>query len=82
MRTTADTIATRTDLIDELARISKDDYAISRGVSESGINAVAVFLAGSSWRDRIALMASMPADRGTDGHPAQDRRAAPPVPTR
>lgn len=30
------------------------------------MNTVAVPLAGTSWRDRLALMASMPADRGDE----------------
>ena len=44
------------------------------------MNAVAVPLAGSSWRDRLALMASMPADRGGEPelarHAVELRRAA------
>lgn len=30
------------------------------------MHTVAVLLAGSSWRDRLALMASAPADRGDE----------------
>lgn len=64
LRTTANTIATRTQLIEELKRISMQDFAFSRSESEQGIHGVAVLLAGSSWRDRIGLMASVPAERG------------------
>jgi IclR family acetate operon transcriptional repressor len=66
MRTTANTISTRTQLIHELELISEQDFAFSRGESEQGLHAVAVLLAGSSWRDRIALMATVPAERGSD----------------
>jgi len=66
MRVTQHTTATRTQLIAELEKISKVDYAISHEESEPGLNAVAVLVAGSSWRDRISLMATVPAERGTD----------------
>jgi len=66
LRATPFTIATRTRLIWELAKISQQDYAITHQESEVGINAVAVLLAGTSWRDRIAIMASVPVERGSD----------------
>jgi DNA-binding IclR family transcriptional regulator len=66
IRPTPWTLTTRTALMAQLEEISTADYAISRAESEVGINAVAVLLAGTSWRDRIAIMASVPAERGSD----------------
>ncbi|WP_405699167.1 IclR family transcriptional regulator [Streptomyces sp. NBC_01383] len=56
----------RSALLDELAEIRACGYALSRGESAPGMNTVAVPLTGSSWRDRLALMACAPADRGDD----------------
>ncbi|MET7845946.1 IclR family transcriptional regulator [Streptomyces sp. NPDC005356] len=61
---TAHTIVSRAALLDELAAVREQGYADSRGESVRGMNAVAVPLAGRSWRDRLALMAAAPADRG------------------
>ena len=66
LRLTPGTVQTRTALMQQLAEISTFDYALSHEESERGINAVAVLLAGTSWRDRIAIMASVPAERGSD----------------
>lgn len=60
------TITSRAALIDELAAVRDHGYAVSRGESVWGMHAVAVPLAGTSWRDRLALMASAPADRGDE----------------
>ncbi|MFG3136865.1 IclR family transcriptional regulator [Streptomyces sp. NPDC048211] len=67
------TIASRPDLLAELARIRDRGYALSRGESVQGMNAVAVPLTGSSRRDRLALVACAPACRGDDA--ALERRA-------
>ncbi|WP_306191452.1 MULTISPECIES: IclR family transcriptional regulator [unclassified Streptomyces] len=67
------TVTSRTALLAELARIRTLSHADSVGESVWGMNAVAVPLTGSSWRDRLALMASMPADRG--GAPERARYA-------
>ncbi|MFE3514108.1 IclR family transcriptional regulator [Streptomyces sp. NPDC059166] len=61
---TEHTLRTRTELLAELVRVRSRGHARSAGESAAGLNAVAVPLTGSSWRDRLALMASMPADRG------------------
>jgi DNA-binding IclR family transcriptional regulator len=70
---TEHTVTSRTALLTELARIRALGHADSVGESVFGMNAVAVPLTGSSWRDRLALMASMPADRG--GTPERARHA-------
>ncbi|MGA4997085.1 IclR family transcriptional regulator [Streptomyces arboris] len=60
------TLTSRTALLDELAVIRRRGYAVSRGASVPGMTTVAVALAGSSWRDRLALVAAAPADRSGD----------------
>lgn len=70
---TSHTLTSRSALLSELAGIRALGRADSHGESVSGMNAVAVPLAGNSWRDRLALMASMPADRG--GASELDRHA-------
>jgi IclR family transcriptional regulator, acetate operon repressor len=66
IRATPWTIATRSALMAELKKVAGFDHALSHQESEVGINAVAVLLAGTSWRDRIAIMASVPKERGSD----------------
>ncbi|WP_326769133.1 IclR family transcriptional regulator [Streptomyces sp. NBC_01591] len=63
---TPGTVTSRSALLAELQEIRSLGYALSRGESVRGMNTVAVPLAGSSWRDRLALMAAAPADRGDD----------------
>ncbi|MFF2407696.1 IclR family transcriptional regulator [Streptomyces sp. NPDC058092] len=63
---TPSTLTSRSALFAELDAIRSCGYALSRGESVPGLNAVAVPLAASSRRDRLALMASAPADRGDD----------------
>ncbi|MER5181251.1 IclR family transcriptional regulator [Streptomyces sp. NPDC002896] len=63
---TPHTITSRKHLLEELAWVRERGYAVSRGESVWGMHAVAVPLAGTSWRDRLALMASAPADRGDE----------------
>lgn len=70
---TSRTLVSRTALLSELAGVRALGRAESRSESVEGMNAVAVLLAGNSWRDRLALMASMPADRG--GEPELTRYA-------
>lgn len=60
------TLTSRTALLDELAAIRRRGHAVSRGASVPGMTTVAVPLAGSSWRDRLALVAAAPADRSGD----------------
>ncbi|SFX67754.1 IclR family transcriptional regulator [Streptomyces atratus] len=67
------TLASRSALLAELEEIRSRGFAVSRGESVRGMHTVAVPLAGSSRRDRLALMASAPADRGDDA--ALARRA-------
>ncbi|MGW2108504.1 IclR family transcriptional regulator domain-containing protein [Streptomyces sp. NPDC001948] len=63
---TPSTVTSRSALLAELQEIRSVGYALSRGESVRGLNTVAVPLTGSSRRDRLALMASAPADRGDD----------------
>ncbi|MFD0022583.1 IclR family transcriptional regulator [Streptomyces sp. NPDC058382] len=70
---TAHAPGSRSALLAELADIRACGYAISRGESVPGMYTVAVSLTGSGWRDRLALTACAPADRGDDA--ALERRA-------
>lgn len=63
---TPDTLTSRTALLEELSVIRRTGHAVSRGESVPGMTTVAVSLAGSSWRDRLALVAAAPADRSGD----------------
>ncbi|MFJ4965222.1 IclR family transcriptional regulator [Streptomyces sp. NPDC088729] len=63
---TPHTLTSRTALLEELAAIRRTGHAVSRGESVPGMTTVAVPLAGSSWRDRLALVAAAPADRSDD----------------
>nr|WSW65336.1 IclR family transcriptional regulator [Streptomyces sp. NBC_00995] len=70
---TPDTLASRPELLAELDRIRDRGYATGRGESVPGLHAVAVPLAGGTWRDRLALVACAPAGRGDEA--ALARRA-------
>ncbi|MEU0134059.1 IclR family transcriptional regulator [Streptomyces sp. NPDC006296] len=61
---TGRTLTSRTALLAELAGIRALARADSAGESAEGMNSVAVPLPAGSWRDRLALTASMPAGRG------------------
>lgn len=63
---TGRTLTSRAALLDELAEVRELGHAFSRGESVRGMNAVAVPLGGPGPRDRLALTASAPADRGDD----------------
>ncbi|MFD7071893.1 IclR family transcriptional regulator [Streptomyces sp. NPDC059913] len=63
----------RAALLAELDGVRARGYAVGRGEAVPGLHTVAVPLAGASRRDRLALMASVPADRGDD--PALTRLA-------
>ncbi|WP_329042057.1 IclR family transcriptional regulator [Streptomyces sp. NBC_00178] len=63
---TGRTLASRTGLLAELERTRARGRADCSGEAARGMNEVAVPLMGSSWRDRLALTASMPADRGSE----------------
>ncbi|MDI2099608.1 IclR family transcriptional regulator [Ruicaihuangia caeni] len=60
------TIRSRRELFADLERIRKRGFAITHGESEPGVNSVAVPLDGSSWRDRSALVVSVPLTRGSE----------------
>ncbi|QNE73737.1 helix-turn-helix domain-containing protein [Streptomyces finlayi] len=60
------TLTSRAALLDELAEVRELGHAVSRGESVQGMNAVAVPLGGAGPRDRLALTASAPGDRGDD----------------
>ncbi|MFI9628518.1 IclR family transcriptional regulator [Streptomyces sp. NPDC052042] len=63
---TPTTLTTRSALLADLVLVRSRGYAVGRGESVPGLHTVAVPLAGSSRRDRLALVASAPADRGED----------------
>ncbi|MFD9540027.1 IclR family transcriptional regulator [Streptomyces sp. NPDC060022] len=81
---TAHTVVSRTGLLAELAEVRELGRAFSRGESVLGLNAVAVPLAVPGRRDRLALSASAPADRGGDAalaeRAAQLRQSVAPPP--
>ncbi len=58
------TLTNRDDLERELAEIRKTKVAFTNQESEVGINSLAIALAGTSWRDRLALVVSLPISRG------------------
>lgn len=64
--TTSRTLRSRAALLAELAEVRELGRAFDRGESVPGLHAVAVPLAGPGRRDRLALSASAPADRGGD----------------
>jgi DNA-binding IclR family transcriptional regulator len=70
-RLTPHTLTSRTALLDELALIRRRGHAVSRSESVTGMTAVAVSLGGSSWRDRLALVAAAPADRSDEAATAE-----------
>jgi IclR family acetate operon transcriptional repressor len=58
------TLTNRDDLELELAEIRKTKVAFTNQESEVGINSLAIPLAGSNWRNRLALVVSLPISRG------------------
>ncbi|MDH6277819.1 IclR family acetate operon transcriptional repressor [Aurantimicrobium minutum] len=58
------TITNRDELEAELRRVRVGGVAYTIQESETGINSLALPLAGSNWRDRIALVISLPISRG------------------
>jgi len=62
-RFTARTTSTVCELLDELAIIKEQDYTLNLQEIVPGLNGVSIILEGRTWRDRIALVASVPADR-------------------
>ncbi|GHA86500.1 MULTISPECIES: IclR family transcriptional regulator [Streptomyces] len=63
---TPHTVVSRAGLLAELAEVRELGRAFSRGECVPGLHAVAVTLTGASRRDRLALSAASPADRGDD----------------
>ncbi|WNI21198.1 IclR family transcriptional regulator [Streptomyces sp. ITFR-16] len=63
---TPSTLTSRAALLAELTDIRACGYAVARGEAVPGVHAVAVALTGSTWRDRLVLIACAPADRGDD----------------
>ncbi|MFS0696980.1 IclR family transcriptional regulator [Streptomyces nitrosporeus] len=60
------TLVSRAKLLEELAEVRELGRAFSRGEFAPGLHAVAVPLPGAGRRNRMALSASAPADRGDD----------------
>jgi len=59
------THATRTSLMQDIKEIRERGYAVAQQESERGVNSVAVLLSGTSWRDRMAIVVSVPVVRGS-----------------
>lgn len=60
------TIDTVAGLLDELATIRRTGHAFSKQEAEVGLCGTAVALRGRSWRERVALCATVPQDRGDE----------------
>lgn len=60
------TIDTVPALLAELATIRRTGHAFSRQEAEVGLCGTSVALRGRSWRERVALCATVPQDRGDD----------------
>lgn len=58
------TPTTVSELIGELSQIRQQGYALNFQGAELGLAGVAVPLSGRSWRERVALCATVPIDRG------------------
>lgn len=56
------TIGTVTELLTDLDRIRRDGYATNIQGAEAGLCGVSIALPGRTWRERIALVASLPFD--------------------
>lgn len=61
---TSRTIGETDELLGEVGRIRDDGYACAIEESEAGIDSIAVPLDGSTFRDRVALVVSVPTERG------------------
>ncbi|MFW0783583.1 IclR family transcriptional regulator [Gordonia sp. CPCC 206044] len=60
------TIGSVPDLLAELATIRDTGHAFSKQETEVGLCGTAVALKGRSWRERVALCATVPHDRGDE----------------
>lgn len=60
------TIRSVSDLLAELARIRQTGHVFSKQETEVGLCGTAVALRGRSWRERVALCATVPLDRGSE----------------
>lgn len=58
------TTTERLHLLEELRNIRADRYAMCEQESERGVDSVALHLSGTTWRDRTAVVISMPSYRG------------------
>jgi IclR family acetate operon transcriptional repressor len=58
------TIRDRHELLENLNLIRRRSFATTLQESERGVDSLAVLLSGTSWRDRSALVVSVPASRG------------------
>lgn len=59
------TITQRSHLIEELQKVRRSHYAFTIQESESGVNSVGMLLSGSSLHDRVAVVVSVPIERGS-----------------
>ncbi|MCZ4518902.1 IclR family transcriptional regulator [Rhodococcus ruber] len=59
------TLSTRTALMDDIAEIRQNGYAVAVQESERGVSSIALLLSGASWRDRMAIVISVPVERGS-----------------
>lgn len=60
------TIDSVAGLLDELAVIRRTGHAFSKQEAQVGLCGTAVALPGRSWRERLALCATVPHDRGDE----------------
>ncbi|MEK9577780.1 MAG: IclR family transcriptional regulator C-terminal domain-containing protein [Aquiluna sp.] len=70
------TIQTRTVLEQQLATIRASGVAYALQESEAGVNSVALLLQEGSWRERAAIVVSVPVSRGSSGRMAELERTA------
>lgn len=58
------TTTERVQLLNEIQEIRALGYAMCEQESERGVDSVATLLSGETWRDRTAIVISVPSDRG------------------
>lgn len=64
VRTGPASISSRAQLWEELDTLRRRGWAMALQESEPGVNSIAVPLHGTSWRDRVAIVVSIPLARG------------------
>lgn len=67
-RFTKHTLGSVSELLDELAEIREKNYATVIEEMVPSLSGVAIVLQGRSWRDRVALLASIPSQRADSAY--------------